>query len=264
MGRRPPGSRRSCSFGGPGALAIERSDMHNPDEPRQARRRRLPRRRSTRLFLVAGALAIALVPAAWANDQFTDVSPASPHHDDISTIARVGVTGGCGPGLYCPTQAVQRDQMASFIARTLRALTLVFRSTAQVTGAVDIDATPIVCQTGSFTSTVAVIARVDSWVSLEAAASSLMAFTVNSAYSTNGGATWNFSPDNFASRSSADLAGAWGHANNSTLVFLPPGTTVTFGVRVGRQAGTTDASGGHCRVTAEITYNDAGASTIGS
>ena len=238
--------------------------MHHPDEARRPRRIRLPRRRATRLVLVAGVTIAALAPAAWANHQFTDVPTSSPHHDDISTIARVGVTGGCGAGLYCPAQAVPRDQMASFIARTLRALTPVFRSTALVTGAVDIDATPIVCQTGSFTSTVAVIARVDSWVSLEAAASSLMAFTVNSAYSTNGGAMWNFSPDNFASRSSADLAGAWGHANNSTLVFLPPGTTVIFGVRVGRQAGTTDASGGHCRVTAQITYNDAGASTIGS
>ena len=241
--------------------------MNDPDGTRQARHRRLPRRRSTRLFLVAGALAIALVPAAWANHQFTDVPTASPHHNDISTIARVGVTGGCGPGLYCPTQAVQRDQMASFVARTLRALTPVFRtagSGASGTGMVDIDTNPVLCQTGSFTSAVATTARVDSWVSLEAAASSLMAFTVNSAFSFDGGATWNTLPSGFAARSSADLAGAWGHANSSTLLLLDPGATVKFGVLVGRQAGTTDASNGSCRVMTEITYNDAGASTIGN
>lgn len=239
--------------------------MNDPDETQQARRRRLPRRRSTRLFLVAGALAIALVPAAWASHQFTDVPTASPHHDDISTIARVGVTGGCGPGLYCPTQAVQRDQMASFIARTLRTLTPVFRTASANTGAVDIDTSPVICQTSSFAPIVATVARVDSWVSLEAAASSLMAFTVNSAYSTNGGATWNSLPEFLASRSSTDVAGAWGHATSSTLVNIGPGTTVIFGVRVGRHGmvGTTDASSGNCRVTTQITYNDAGASTIG-
>ena len=91
--------------------------MHNPDEPRQTRRLRLPRRRSTRFLLVAGVVVAALAPAAWANHQFADVPTSSPHHNDISTIANAGITGGCAPSLYCPDQFVRRDQMASFIQR---------------------------------------------------------------------------------------------------------------------------------------------------
>ncbi|HEX5583170.1 hypothetical protein [Gaiella sp.] len=37
----------------------------------------------------------------------------------MSAIAGAGITGGCGPSLYCPEQAVRRDQMASFLRRGL-------------------------------------------------------------------------------------------------------------------------------------------------
>jgi hypothetical protein len=93
--------------------------MDTSTESRPARRIRLPRRWWTRSLLAVAALAVVVAPAAWANHQFSDVPAASPHHDDISAIASVGITGGCAPGLYCPTQAVTRDQMASFIRRGL-------------------------------------------------------------------------------------------------------------------------------------------------
>jgi len=241
--------------------------MHHPDEDRPRRRIRPPRRRATRFLLVAGVALAALAPAAWANHQFTDVPTASPHHDDISTIGRVGITGGCGPGLYCPTQTVQRDQMASFVARTLRALTPVYRtgvSGMAGTGPLDLDASPVICQTGSFTGTVATFVRVDSTVSLEAAASSLMGFTANIAFSGDGGATWTPAPEWWGSRSSADQAGVWGNAASNAFFMPGTGAPIRFGVQVSRQAGTTDASNGRCRVVAQITYNDAGASTIGN
>ena len=91
--------------------------MHSPDDERRSRRIRMPRRWWTRLTLGGLVLAALLAPAAWANHQFVDVPAASPHHADISNIADAGITGGCGPGLYCPSQAVSRDQMASFLAR---------------------------------------------------------------------------------------------------------------------------------------------------
>lgn len=52
---------------------------------------------------------------------FTDID-ASIHYDDIAYIWRAGVTRGCNPpdnDLYCPGQAVTRQQMASFIVRAL-------------------------------------------------------------------------------------------------------------------------------------------------
>ena len=91
--------------------------MHSPVEERRSRRIRMPHRWWTRLTLGGLVLAALLAPAAWANHQFADVPAASPHHNDISNIADAGITGGCAAGLYCPSQAVTRDQMASFIAR---------------------------------------------------------------------------------------------------------------------------------------------------
>ena len=38
----------------------------------------------------------------------------------IEQLARDGVTGGCGGGMYCPGAAVRRDQMASFLVRGFR------------------------------------------------------------------------------------------------------------------------------------------------
>ena len=61
---------------------------------------------------------------AWANHQFSDVPNASPHHGDISSALAAGITGGCGAGLYCPDQAVRRDQMATFLARGLPRLAM--------------------------------------------------------------------------------------------------------------------------------------------
>lgn len=82
------------------------------------RRIRWPRRRRSQLLVVALIALTAAVPVAWANHEFTDVPAASPHHNDISAIRNAGITGGCGTGVYCPDQAVRRDQMASFVVRS--------------------------------------------------------------------------------------------------------------------------------------------------
>ncbi|MGI8999878.1 MAG: glycosyl hydrolase family 18 protein [Candidatus Limnocylindria bacterium] len=43
----------------------------------------------------------------------------SPFRADILWIAEAGITGGCGPELFCPKSVVTREQMASFLARAL-------------------------------------------------------------------------------------------------------------------------------------------------
>ena len=76
-------------------------------------------------FAVAAAVAATVIgiPVAWASHTFSDVPISSPHHDDISYIEDLGITTGCAPGLYCPADPVRRDQMASFLARTVKHLT---------------------------------------------------------------------------------------------------------------------------------------------
>ena len=60
------------------------------------------------------------LPAA-PTDYFGD--DAALHHGDINRLAAVGIVQGTSPGLYSPRAAVRRDQMASYLARTLAAAT---------------------------------------------------------------------------------------------------------------------------------------------
>ena len=48
---------------------------------------------------------------------FLDVDGAHMFHDDVVSIAKAGVTAGCGGGLYCPASAVTRAQMAAFLLK---------------------------------------------------------------------------------------------------------------------------------------------------
>ncbi len=41
------------------------------------------------------------------------------HEDDIETIASLGVTLGCGPRMFCPSEPVTRGQMSAFLVRSL-------------------------------------------------------------------------------------------------------------------------------------------------
>ena len=49
---------------------------------------------------------------------FLDVAPAHPFHDFVDTIARDGVTAGCGGGNYCPDAPNTRAQMAVFLLKS--------------------------------------------------------------------------------------------------------------------------------------------------
>ena len=51
--------------------------------------------------------------------EFTDVAADSVHADAIQALAAAEITLGCGPGAFCPTDPVRRDQMASFLVRAL-------------------------------------------------------------------------------------------------------------------------------------------------
>jgi subtilisin family serine protease len=49
---------------------------------------------------------------------FTDIA-GSVHRENIVTLAAAGITGGCTVDLYCPSRAVTRGQMATFLTRGL-------------------------------------------------------------------------------------------------------------------------------------------------
>ena len=49
---------------------------------------------------------------------FLDVPPSHLFHDYVNTIARNGVTVGCGDGNFCPDASVTRAQMAVFLLKS--------------------------------------------------------------------------------------------------------------------------------------------------
>jgi hypothetical protein len=67
---------------------------------------------------MASFLVRALSLPATATDFFTD-DETSVHEADINRLAASGVTTGCTATLFCPTQAVTRQEMASFLVRAL-------------------------------------------------------------------------------------------------------------------------------------------------
>ena len=67
---------------------------------------------------MASFLARALGVAPTAHDHFDD-DAGSPHEADINALAEAGITSGCGPRQFCPSRVVNRQEMASFLARAL-------------------------------------------------------------------------------------------------------------------------------------------------
>ncbi|HEU4862486.1 MAG TPA: S-layer homology domain-containing protein [Candidatus Limnocylindria bacterium] len=67
---------------------------------------------------MASFIARALSLPAASADYFSD-DTGSFHEPDINRMAAAGITNGCGSGVYCPTQAITREQMAAFLHRAL-------------------------------------------------------------------------------------------------------------------------------------------------
>src|SRR5215216_1658177 len=52
---------------------------------------------------------------ATRSHQFTDVPTTSPFHPFVDWLVGRGFTGGCGPSLFCPNDAVTRGQLSVFL-----------------------------------------------------------------------------------------------------------------------------------------------------
>jgi hypothetical protein len=75
---------------------------------------------TTMLVQVAETNTACVSPVGEARVQvdFLDVPPAHPFHDFVNTIARDGITAGCGGGNYCPDAPNTRAQMAVFLLKS--------------------------------------------------------------------------------------------------------------------------------------------------
>ena len=59
-------------------------------------------------------------PAAVSEKMFDDVDATSFHAPFIERMAELGVTAGCGDGMFCPDRNVSRAQMAVFLSGAYR------------------------------------------------------------------------------------------------------------------------------------------------
>jgi hypothetical protein len=82
---------------------------------------------------------------AWSvhvGNSFADVPRTHPFYAKIETLLHNGVTGGCSTTSYCPSQAVTRDQMAIFLAKTIAG------GAANIPTRGKIDGSPYDCSSG--------------------------------------------------------------------------------------------------------------------
>jgi subtilisin family serine protease len=70
------------------------------------------------VFLLKAKHGAGFVPPAATGLVFTDVPTTNIFAPWIETLAAEGITGGCGPQLYCPTETVTRAQMAVFLLKS--------------------------------------------------------------------------------------------------------------------------------------------------
>ncbi|HEY7564646.1 MAG TPA: SpoIID/LytB domain-containing protein [Acidimicrobiia bacterium] len=81
--------------------------------------------RSTAYSVTGGSgIGTAICDSTAPPADFGDVSPQSPHYNDINCIAALEVTTGTAPGVFSPATSVSRWQMAIFLIRTATALGL--------------------------------------------------------------------------------------------------------------------------------------------
>jgi S-layer homology domain len=73
----------------------------------------------------------ACVPGA---EMFNDVPASSPFCPYIEELVRLGITGGCGGGNFCPGDPVTRQQMAAFLVKALMAGNLKFTNLTMQNG----------------------------------------------------------------------------------------------------------------------------------
>ncbi len=209
-------------------------------------------RRWRRVSIVATELLLIGAFIVLASHQFSDVPDTAPYHDPVEWMVNRGITGGCAPGQYCPFSKVNRGQMAIFMNRLGKALTPKILWNGTGTGALDIDTSPVVCQTASITPTFPMQAVITGKVSIKGGG--FMIFRMFTVYSTDGGSTWFNTDSGGWSRETLDINGDWATATYIGYRTLNIGTTYKFGIQIERESGggTADATDHRCNIVVEV------------
>lgn len=206
-------------------------------------------------FVLAAAVAafsgsVSAAPCAG----FTDVDSTSQFCPNVEWLKNRKVTLGCTATTYCPNEAVSRLQMAAFMNRLGTALTPLIVQANEAPGALDLDLTPVVCQTAPQSLTdFPRRALLDATFSGTAATGVDVAMRV--VWSIDNGATWQ----NVSSGLGITFvpSGQWSSVSDLGALDLGVGPSVRFGIRVARSGGgSVDLTGSRCVLRGSIGSRD--------
>lgn len=179
---------------------------------------------------------------------FADVNAQDPFCRNVEWIRNRAITLGCQVGRYCPTGTVTRLQMAAFLNRLGTALQPEMLFVESASGALDVDAGPVVCGSGDYAvAGFPRTAAVDG-VLMGASAADL-GLDAQVVASTNGGAHW--SPLAGAMPASVS-SGHWSNVRVLAGRDLAVGETLRFGISVGRGSGSADLTDSRCILRVRI------------
>jgi hypothetical protein len=190
---------------------------------------------------------------------FTDVDSTSPYCPNVEWIKNRLVTLGCSANQYCPDAMVVRLSMAAFMNRLGVALTPTPLDAEGAPGAVDLDLTPVVCQTPDY-AVANFPRRADVDVSISGTAAVPVSVSGMVVMSLDGGGSWT--PLSVAdSRTLMGGAGGWGNMTQLGSTDLDVGQTVRLGLRLGRVGtGATNLTDSRCQIKTMISSRNGASS----
>ena len=219
-----------------------------------------PLRNWTAGWLVAMTIAIAPAALAAPCAEFTDVEDASGFCPNVEWLKNRSITLGCTTAtLYCPNDPVNRLQMAAFMNRLGTALTPVQLPVDVAPGAIDLDLSPVVCQTQAF-AVADFPRRAYADVSFNGNAPVDVGLAADLVMSADGGASWTNL--NTVTNRGFVPANQWGALSDLGFIDLAVGQTVRWGVRMtrGGLAGAADLADSRCRLRV-LVYSRNGAAS---
>jgi hypothetical protein len=178
---------------------------------------------------------------------FADVDAASAFCPNVEWLTNRSITLGCGPGVYCPADPVSRMSMTAFMNRLGDVLTPTALRVDLAPGALDLDASAVICQTTAFAVT-GYPRRAIVDITIAGRATTGTTFAATPVLSIDGGASWT-SLVQIAARTQVG-ATRWRGVSHFAHAALDVGSQVRFGVRVDRggSPGTVDLADSRCQL----------------
>jgi RHS repeat-associated protein len=185
---------------------------------------------------------------------FTDIESTDGFCANVAWLKNRSITLGCtSTTLYCPGATVNRLQMAAFMNRLGTALTPALLRKEDALASLDLDASPVVCQTSDFSADdFPRTAYADA--SFSATALADVGLAARLVMSLDGGASWS-DLGLFASRGSVP-AGQWGLLTDLGSSLLEIDQVARWGLRVSRDGAGADLGASRCHVRVRVFGRD--------